>query len=73
MWYSARRPLCLPEDEWNELHRQADGAWNAAEWLSYEAGHSFKNRNGVSLQDEPHDMVVLALRRWSQRTPVRNS
>jgi hypothetical protein len=73
MWNSLRHSCCLPYIEWQELRRQADQAWNIAEWLSYESGHAFKDRCGVWRLNEPRDMVGLALRCWCEQKGVAYS
>ena len=47
-----------------------DKEWDAAEALSCELGHPFKDRHGVMQCMETRDLVGLALQSWCKKTGV---
>jgi hypothetical protein len=63
-WDAGLRDRCLAWPQWHELQMARDRAWDWAERLSIESGFPYFDRNGVRQQDEPRDLVGLALRRW---------
>ena len=66
LWETGRRDRCMPWAAWNKLQADRDAAWDHAEALSWASGFPFYDRHGNRQQDDPRDLVGLALRRWCQ-------
>jgi hypothetical protein len=63
-WAAGRHDWCMPWPAWQRLQADRDRAWDRAEELSLASGFPFFDRHGVRRQDDPRDLVGLALRRW---------
>jgi hypothetical protein len=70
-WEEGRLDKCLPWHAWQKLQAERDAAWDHAEGLSWGSGFPFFDRHGHRQQEDPKDLVGLALRRWCQARGVR--
>ena len=69
----------MGEQQWDQLCRARDAAWDEAEEVSHKAGFPFKNRNGEMVNNARTDLVFLSLVQWCKKhdvtyiTPSRSS
>jgi len=70
LWEAGRRDRCMPWHDWQQLQADRESAWDHAAGLSLASGFPFFDRHGNRQQDDPRDLVGLALRRWCQARGV---
>ena len=63
-WRTGQKWRCLSWEAFRRLQAEADQAWDIAHRKSYESGFPFTDRWGIRRNDEPRDLVGLALREW---------